>query len=213
MSEDILDNTTTHSADLKALNFPLNFTFKIGTLSNDFNVTDAGGSTIAYIRQKMFKFKEAVMIYNNDTKSQLLYQINADRIIDFNAVYSFTNDVGEPLGKIGRKGMKSLWKASYDIFDHNGNQEYSVKEENPWAKVFDTLLVEIPLLGIFTGYLFNPRYIVINKQGDIVARLSKIPSFLGRTFKLEKVGEINDHDSVSIMLGLMMMSLLERRRG
>lgn len=90
MNNDILDNTTTHSADLKALNFPLEFKFKIGTLANDFNVTDAGGSTIAYIRQKMFKFKEAVMIYNNDSKSQLLYQINADRIIDFNAVYSFT---------------------------------------------------------------------------------------------------------------------------
>ena len=41
MSEDILDNTTTYTADLKALNFPLEFKFKIGTLANDFNVSDA----------------------------------------------------------------------------------------------------------------------------------------------------------------------------
>lgn len=54
---------------LKNLNYPLNFTFKITTLSSDFNITDRNGNYVAYVRQKMFKLKEDVIVFNNETKS------------------------------------------------------------------------------------------------------------------------------------------------
>jgi uncharacterized protein YxjI len=41
---------------MKNLQFPLQFSFKISTLSNDFTVKDANGVTVSYIKQKMFKF-------------------------------------------------------------------------------------------------------------------------------------------------------------
>jgi hypothetical protein len=215
MTEDtqILDRSYIKPADFRDFDFPLSFEFKIGTLANDFVAKDAGGSTIAYVRQKMFKFKEAIMIYSDESKSNLLYKINADRIIDFNASYSFTDDSDNTIGRVGRKGMKSLWKANYEIFDHNNDPAYSIGEENPWAKVFDALLGEVPLLGVFTGYLFNPKYGVKNAQGETIVRLAKQPSFFGRKFKMERVGELKEGDSERIMLALMMMVLLERRRG
>ena len=62
---------------MKDLQFPIRFQFKITTLSNDFTATDASGNVIAYVRQKMFKLKEAITIYADSTKStisQLFYQ-------------------------------------------------------------------------------------------------------------------------------------------
>lgn len=213
MSIDVLDSNFSTKRDFKEFEFPINFKFKISTLANDFTATDAGGGTIAYVRQKMFRFKEAILIYTNETKTDLLYKIDADRIIDFNACYSFKDNNGNLVGKLGRKGMRSLFKAHYDIFDNDNKQEYSIREENPWAKVGDALLHEVPLLGLFSGYLFNPRYIVQKQDGTIVARLSKQKSFLGRNFKLEKLQELEPGDGERMMLALMMMILLERRRG
>jgi len=209
----LLDSNIAKSGDFKEFNFPITFQFKIGTISNDFVATDASGQTLAYVRQKMFKLREAIMVYTNESKSNLLYKIEADRIIDFNASYSFTDADAQLLGKIGRRGMRSLWKAHYDIFGTNPTPDYVIHEENPWAKVGDALLSEVPVLGIFTGYLFNPKYGVKSNDGKIVARLSKKPSFFGKKFQLDKLEDFKPGESERIMLAFMMMVLLERRRG
>ena len=210
-AEDILDQETT--AELENFSYPLEFEFKITTLSNDFFARDAQGRTLAYVRQKMFKFKEAVMVYSNDDKQKLIYKIDADRIIDFNANYQFTDHNEEVVGRIGRKGMRSIWKANYQIFNKQSEQDYFIQEENPWAKVGDALLGEIPILNFFTGYLANPRYAVKTMDGRQVARLSKTPSFFGRRFKLEQLEDFSKEHGERILLSLMMMVLLERKRG
>lgn len=212
-SEELLDTNIQEKGTFKEFAYPMSFQFKIGTLANDFNATDANGNTIAYVRQKMFKLKEAITVYSSSARTNELYKINADRVIDFNANYAFTDADGEMLGKVGRKGMKSLWKANYQILDNENNTDFEIKEENPWAKVMDALFMEIPLLGMFTGYFFNPRYLVSDTAGNPITRLSKEASFWGRKFKLEKIGEIDPSKSESVMLALMMMMLLERRRG
>jgi len=211
--DDLLDTFKAETKNFKKLSFPLNFQFKIGTLSNDFVARDAAGNMVAYVRQKMLKFKEDVILFSDESRQNELYRIRADRWIDFNANYSFSRSNGEYLGSIGRKGMKSLWKSSYIISDPEKKEEYTISEENPWAKVGDAFLSQVPLVGIVTGYLFNPRYIVKNLNGEIVARLSKKASFFGRNFKLDSVMDIPDEDGERMMLSLMMLVLLERRRG
>ena len=89
---------------MQGIKFPIKFSFNITTLSNDFTATDASGKTIAYVKQKMFKLKEDISIFNNQNKTQLNYKINADKWIDFSAAYSFKNSKGQEVGKIARKG-------------------------------------------------------------------------------------------------------------
>ena len=64
-NEDLLDSNTTIRADFKEFDFPLTFQFKLGTISNDFSAKDSGGRTIAYVRQKMFKLKDAIMVFSD----------------------------------------------------------------------------------------------------------------------------------------------------
>ncbi len=194
-------------------NFPLRFQFKISTLANDFRATDANGELIAYVRQKMFKFKEDIQIYSDEQRVNLIYRIKANKWIDFNTMYSFYNELEEELGSVGRKGWASLWKATYEIFDPRRKQDFLIKEENAWAKVLDGLLGEIPILNFFTGYLFNPKYIVTRTDGQEVVRIAKEPSFFGRNFTITQLGDISEEEEVELLLGLMMMILLERRRG
>jgi uncharacterized protein YxjI len=198
---------------MEQIQFPLNFEFKITTFSNDFTVADAKGQTFAYVRQKMFKFIEDVQVYSSESKEQLIYNINADRWLDFNAAYSFTNTAGHELGKLVRKGWRSMWKARYHIIDENQQNLYDINEESVWVRVMDNFLGEIPILNFFTGYLFNPTYLVTDNQGNLVLKLIKKPSFFGRKFELVKTAEFDKENTDKVILGLMMMILLERRRG
>jgi uncharacterized protein YxjI len=198
---------------MQDIQFPVHFKFKITTIANDFTATDATGKIIAYVRQKMFKLKEDILVYSDESKTKINYRIRADRWLDFSAAYALYDENGAEIGKIVRKGWRSLWRSTYQIIDQYQKLQYTISEENAWTKVFDSLLGEIPLIGMFTGYLFNPSYLVAGMDNEPVIRLKKQPSFWGRNFELIKLGAVDADDDDRIMLGLMMMILLERRRG
>lgn len=193
--------------------FPLKLSFKVTTLANDFVVKDANNTTISYVKQKLFKFVDEVTVYSNESKTNVLYKINANKWIDFSATYIFTNSMGAEVGRVARKGWRSIWKARYEIYDEHQKQDLLIEEDNAWTKVFDTLFSEIPILGIFTGYVFNPSYSVKRPDGTVVAQLKKLPGFFGRNFNIDKVAEFETGEEERIVLSIMMMILLERRRG
>lgn len=199
---------------LKNLNYPLDFKFKISTLSSDFNITDRNGNYVAYVRQKMFKFKEDVVVFNDESRSKEIFRIQANQWIDFNSSYSIKAiATGENFGRLARKGMKSIWKAKYDIIDSKDQMKYSISEDNGWTKVFDSLVGEIPIIGMFTGYFLNPAYSVRDKSGQVLFRLKKMPSLFGRRFQLDRLVDIPDEDESLVVLSYLMMVLLERSRG
>lgn len=198
---------------MQNLQYPLFLKFKITTLASDFNITDRNNNSLAYVRQKLFRLKDDVVVYNNSSKSQENYRIKANQWIDFNASYAITDNSGRNLGKIARKGMRSIWKATYHIFDHNENQKYKVQEENAWIKVLDGIISDIPIIGAFTGYFLNPSYIVHDNSGKEIYRLKKMPSFFGRKFQLDQINDIPDEEETLVVLSLMMMVLLERAKG
>ncbi|RKE00199.1 LURP-one-related/scramblase family protein [Marinifilum flexuosum] len=198
---------------MQKIQFPVNFEFKVSTIANDFTATDADGKTLAYVRQKMFKLKEDIQIYSDESRTKQNYSIKADKWLDFSTAYKFLNEDQKEFGKVVRKGWKSIWKAEYKIFNGSEQEKYNIREENGWIKVLDSILSQVPVLGILTGYLFNPSYIVKDQDEQEIIRLKKMPSFFGRRFELTKLGEMNEEDDDRIMLSLMMMILLERRRG
>ncbi|UQB68793.1 hypothetical protein [Epilithonimonas zeae] len=199
---------------LKNLNYPLDFKFKITTLASDFNITDRNGNYVAYVRQKMFKLKEDVIVFNDESKLKELFNIKANQWIDFNASYLMTDLVnGKKFGRLARKGVRSLWKSRYDIIDENDQPKYQINEDNGWVKVFDSFIGEIPIIGLFTGYFLNPSYTVKDNAGKEYFRLKKMPSLVGRRFQLERLIDIDDEDESLVVLSFLMMVLLERARG
>ena len=196
------------------MNYPLSINFKILALAQQLSLTDATGNLIFYVKQKAFKLKEAVTVFADDQQTRPWFYINADRVLDFNANYSFVDYTGKPFGGMRRQGRKSIWRAHYEIFD--GYQPHPVaviKEENPWSKVFDAMLGEVPVLGIFTGYMFHPKYLVSRPDGMPLLRLKKQASFVGRKFGIDALAPLDQTSEMRILLAVMMMVLLERARG
>ncbi len=195
------------------ISFPVTFEFKVLALSPQFSVRDNKGEEIAYVKQKLFKLKEAITVFENSSQAAALYKINANQWIDWSASYVFTEADGKTLGRMGRKGARSLWKATYDIFDDHDKPEFRVEEANAFAKVMDGLFSQVPILGLFTGYVFNPKYNVTDSSGQIVGVFTKEASFLGTKFRLDSTADLSEDEKERLILGLMMMVFLEKQRG
>jgi uncharacterized protein YxjI len=194
------------------MRFPLSVSFKKLALAPQIFIRDADGQLQLYVRQKLMKLKEAVSIFGDEAQQNLLYTVQADRVIDIRARYTMRDAAGTEIGHLQGMGMRSLWKLHYEI-GRNGSTVFSVREDNAWVKVVDRLVGEIPVIGLFTGYFLNPKYNVTRPDGSLALRLVKQPAFLQGLFTIEKVADLTPEEEGMAVLGLLMMLLLERRRG
>jgi hypothetical protein len=194
------------------MDYPLQLSFKLMALTPQIYVSDARGQMRMYVKQKMFKLKESITVFQDESQTLPLFHINADRVIDYNARYYFTTAEGRELGSVRRQGRRSLWKAHYEVM-RGENVILTIREKNPWAKVGDALLTEIPGLGLFAGYLFHPRYAAFAADGAEVLQIAKQPAMFEGRYTVDKRADLTANDEAAAVLSLIMMLLLERRRG
>ncbi len=199
---------------LQGLQYPLRLSFKILALASQATVTDANGRTVLYTKQKLLKFKEHVEIFTDSTRSTRLADIRANKVIDWSARYFSTDASGREIGSVGRRGWRSLWRAHYEAFNPGDNTpDFSIREENAGAKVADAFLGEIPIIGMFSGYFFHPRYLASRSDGTPAMRLTKEAAFFEGRFRIDKLGELSPREEMNLFLSFLMLVLLERRRG
>ncbi|MBN2799719.1 MAG: hypothetical protein JXX28_11280 [Deltaproteobacteria bacterium] len=194
------------------MNYPLRLNFKILGLAPQIFLRDAAGEDVFYVKQKLFKLKEAVQVFKDKSRADLRYTIGADRILDFSAKYQIADASGEALGAVKRQGMRSIFRATYEVFDEDGAQVLLISEESVMKRMLDRLAGEVPLLGFVLVMLINPTYLV--KRGDeVVMKLVKKPAFFEGKFEVEQVVPLSEREEKRAVLSLLMMSLLERSRG
>ena len=116
------------------------------------------------------------------------------------------------MGAVRRQGMKSLFRAHFDIMD--GDEVVgTIREEAVWKRIMERFLAEIPLVGFVAVLLINPTYLVTRSDGTLTMKLRKLPSLVGRKFQITKELDMDESEQRRNMLSLMMMVLLERSRG
>jgi uncharacterized protein YxjI len=196
------------------MNYPLTFRFKIIAAAKQFSVTDSDGALLYFARQKFFKLKEDIRIYSDPTMSREVFSLKADRIIDFSPLYTVADPSGQQLASIQRNGRVSLWRADYDLKIDNAPFA-KVVEENPWIKIADELVSQIPYIGLVTGYFLHPAYIVIGVNGEQIAKLTKQPALFEGVYKLDYYHAValSEKQQESFVALLMVVLLFERISG
>jgi hypothetical protein len=195
------------------LDYPLELRFKLLALASQISVREANERLVCYTRQKMFKLKEAVTIYADEEQTRVVATIAADRWLDFSARYRVSDASGRELGVVQRRGMRSLWKAHYEV-ERDGQPLFTIAEANPWVKLADGLVGEIPVVGMFTGYFLHPAYRVMHVPLGLEAfRVTKRPALFEGRYEMDRRAALGDDDERLAMYAVLMMLLLERSRG
>ena len=173
-----------------------------------FHVFDEDGELLAYSRQKAFKLKEDIRVYADESQSTELLTIKADRVIDFSASFSVIDSTnGTKVGSLRRKGMASLLRDTWEIFDETGQARGKMIEDSGGLailrRMFDILTMVIP-------QKFRIEY-----DGQLVATMAQKFNPFVHKFDIE-ILDADDDDNTPrplIVASAILLLAIEGRQG
>src|SRR5687767_12518887 len=128
---------------------------------------DTPGRIFCFVKQKMFKFKEDVRFFTDQTMNTELMRIKARQRFDPTATYDVTAPDGSVIGRFSKVFGASLLRSTYKLFDADGQEVAIATEQNLFIALFRRLVGFVPNLGNFANWLPIPYHFVF-KRGDQV---------------------------------------------
>jgi hypothetical protein len=126
--------------------------------------------------------------------------------------YAVSTADGQLVGTLQRQWASFLWSATYRVFDGNGAELGTIRQQNPWVRVLHGLVDGIPIVGIVAQMFVNPTYVVDVPVGANVMRLVKKVSFASRTFVIESVAPLVRDIERIVLPAVITFALMERAR-
>ena len=89
-------------------------------LTGKFRVYDPMGNLVMFSEQKMFRLREDIRVYSDESKTQEVLSIKARQIIDFSAAYDVVDTAtNQKVGALRRKGWSSIVRDEWDVLNAN----------------------------------------------------------------------------------------------
>jgi hypothetical protein len=138
---------------------------KILAISPVFQIFDLEGRSLLYCNQKLFRLKEDIRVWSDETRQTELLRIKARAVIDFSAAYDvFDATTDQKVGVLRRKGWSSLVRDEWEILDAADTVIGRIREDGMfWIRRLLTNLIPqhftFEVGGVTVGELqqhFNP---------------------------------------------------------
>ena len=80
------------------------------------------GNLVMFSEQKMFRWKEDIRVYADESKTREVLSIKARQIMDFSAAYDVVDtEMNQKVGVLRRKGWRSMFRDEWEVLDENDN--------------------------------------------------------------------------------------------
>jgi hypothetical protein len=91
-------------------------------LTGKFRFYDPAGRLIMFSEQKMFRLREDIRVYADESKTQEVLSIKARQILDFSAAYDVVDTaLNQKVGVLRRRGLQSILRDEWEVLDANDN--------------------------------------------------------------------------------------------
>lgn len=129
-----------------------------------FHIYDPNGKLAFYSKQKAFKLKEDIRIYESEDMKTEVLSIQARSIIDFSAAY----DVIDPLtnkkvGALKRKGVKSIIIDEWIFLDEKDQEIGFIKEDSLFMALVRRFLTNLIPQSYF-GEIYGEKVCVFKQN-------------------------------------------------
>ncbi len=95
---------------------------QVFALAGKFRFYDPSGRLVLFSEQKMFKIREDIRVYSDESKTQEVLMIKARQIMDFSAAYDVVDSTtGQKVGALRRKGLASILRDEWEVLDVSDN--------------------------------------------------------------------------------------------
>ncbi len=117
---------------------------QVFALAGKFRFYEPGGRLVLFSEQKMFKLREDIRVFSDESKSQEVLMIKARQIIDFSAAFDVVDSaLGQKVGALRRKGLASMLRDEWEILDVNDAVIGSLFEDSMGLALVRRLLTNL----------------------------------------------------------------------
>lgn len=117
---------------------------QILALGGKFRVYAPDGQLVLYVEQKLFKLREDIRAYADESKMREVLIIKARQIVDFSAAYDVVDSAtGQKLGALRRKGLASILRDEWEVLDLNDNAIGKLFEDSMGLALLRRFLVNL----------------------------------------------------------------------
>ena len=96
-----------------------------------FRVFDANQQLLLFSEQKAFKLREDIRVYTDEGKMNEVLSIKTPQILDISATYEIVDSPSQSkVGSLKRKGLKSILRDEWEIYDPHGMLLGLVQEDS-----------------------------------------------------------------------------------
>lgn len=159
---------------------------QIIALTGKLRLYNPDGHLVMYSHQKMFKLREDIRVYSDESKTEELLYIQARQIIDFSAAYDVHDSQSkEPIGTIRRRGWQSLARDEWSLLDAN---------EQPIAILLEDTLQYALLRRLLLGNLLPQNYDILigeTRIADLKQRFNLFRYELDLDFNLDQENRLD----------------------
>jgi len=115
---------------------------QVFALTGKFRIYGPQNQLLLFSEQRMFKLREDIRVYSDESKSQELLLIKARSIIDFSTAYDVIDaPYGQKVGALRRKGLRSMLRDEWEVLDEQDMVVGSLFEDNPGLALLRRLLL------------------------------------------------------------------------
>jgi hypothetical protein len=157
---------------------------KLTVFTNIYEVFDASEGIqseklIAFAEQAKLKIKEKISFYSDASKSNLLFTLRAEKVIDVHGSYFIEDGNGGLIGFIKKDFKRSLFQSSWLVSNQAGVEVLRFEEDNPLVAILRRIADFIPVGDLIK---FFPYHFAVTEvaSGNQVGRYQKVSVFRDR---------------------------------
>ncbi len=168
-----------------------------------FRVLGEADELLAFSKQKAFRLREDIRIYEDESLAREVLTIHARQIVDFSAAYDVLDArEGRKVGAARRRGFASILRDSWELLDANDAPIGRVKEDS----------TGMALLRRFLSNLIPQRFHVETTTGQAIAKFRQRfnPFVYSLEVHMEPGATI---DRRLVMAAAVLISAIEGRQG
>lgn len=104
---------------------------KIFSWAPCFYVQDQFGNALAFLRKKVFTWKDEIRVFTDESQSLELLRIKARKIIDWGAAFDVSDSINnQKVGVLKRQGWKSVLRKQWIIMDTLDQEIGRIREDS-----------------------------------------------------------------------------------
>lgn len=176
---------------------------QVFALAGKFRFYAPNGQLVLFSEQKMFKLREDIRVYADESKTQEVLMIKARQIIDFSAAFDVVDSTtGQKVGALRRKGLASLLRDEWEILDVGDKVIGSLFEDS----------MGMALLRRFLSSLIPQNYditIGTNRVADLKQTFNPFSYQLNLDFSMDTAHQLDRR--IGIAAGILLAAIEGRQ--